>query len=383
MRRLPAGLALSSAVILSACAKPEAHHPPPDASPVTVAGGIAHDETLPVMYRASGTVRGRNTTVLTSKTMGYVRTVRVRSGDRVTAGQPLVDLEANDIRASVARARAALDQSTESKAEAESALVAARANAKVARSSYERSAMLLKDNAIPQQQYDEAEARWHAAQAQEQMAQARVRSVGSAIDEAKAAVGEASATLGYAEIVAPFGGRVLERRVDPGALAAPGTPLLVIADEGSLRVEAAIEESRAGDVEVGDDADVEIDALTKPVLGKVGEIVPNVDVASRAFLVKIDLPAEAGAQRPGTFARVGFHVGSRSRLVVPTTAITPFGALDRVFVIDGGRARLRMITRGASEPPWTEVLSGLAKDERIVVSPPVDLRDGAPVEVKP
>jgi multidrug efflux pump subunit AcrA (membrane-fusion protein) len=383
MRRHPAAVALSVAALSLACAKPEAPHPLPDASPVPVTIATAHDEPLPVAYRASGTVRGRNTTVLTSKATGYVRAVRVRSGDRVAAGQALVDLEANDVRATVARARAGLAQSNESKTEAENALVAARANAKIAKSSFDRAAALLKDSAIPQQQFDEAEARWRSAEAQEQMAQARVRSVASRIDEATAALGEASATLGYAQIAAPFAGRVLERRVDPGALATPGTPLLVLADEAGLRVEAAVEESRADAVNVGDDADVAIDTQPSPLVGKVGEIVPSVDVASRAFLVKIDLPPEAGALRPGTFARVAFHVGTRPRLVVPTVAITAFGALDRVFVVDADRARLRMITRGEADGAWTEVLSGLSPGERVVAPAPLDLRDGTPVQVRP
>lgn len=383
MKSFHVGTLLAFAIAGGACAKSDRHPSTAEASPVVVSVAIAHEEPLPVTYVASGTVRGRNTTVLTSKTMGYVRAVRVRSGDAVTAGQPLLELEANDVRASVARARAALDQSNEAKAEAENALVAARANAKIAKSSFDRTASLFHDNAIPQQQYDEAEARWKSAEAQEQMAQARVRSVGSRIDEASAALGEANATLGYSEIAAPFAGRVLERRVDPGALAAPGTPLLVIADDGALRVEAAVEESRAGDVAVGGDAEVRIDPLAEPIAGKIGEIVPSVDVASRAFLVKIDLPSNAGTLRSGMFARVSFPVGIRARLVVPTTALTSFGALDRVFVVDGARAHLRMVTRGEAVGSWTEILSGLAKDERVVAAPPGDLRDGAPVEVKP
>lgn len=374
---------LPSALLSSACATGEAHHPRPEPSPASVVTATVHEESLPVVYRASGTVRGRTTTEITSKTTGYIRAVRVRSGDRVAAGQPLVELEANDVRASVARARAALERSNGAKAEAENALAAAEANAKVAKSSYDRAAALLDDKAIPQQQYDEAEARWRTAQAQALMAEARVRSVGSTIEEARAALGEVSATLGYAEIDAPFSGRVLERRADPGALATPGMVLLVISDDGTPRVEAAVDESRAGDVKVGDDANVQIDTLAKPVVGRVGEIVPSVEAASRAFLVKVDLPPDAVGLRPGTFARVGFFVGTRPRLVVPTTAVTAFGALDRVFVVDAGRARLRMITRGESDPPWTEVLSGLAKDERVVDSPPLGLRDGTPVTAAP
>lgn len=365
----------------TACAG-EPRHPAPESAAVPVSVAAAHERALSVVYRASGTVRGRTTMVLTSKTMGYVRLVRVHPGDRVTAGQPLVELEANDVRASVARARAGLDQSSQAKAEAENGLEAARAAAMIAQSTHDWMAALLKDNAIPQQQYDEAEARWRGAVAQEQMAQARVRSASSSIDEAKAGLGEAQVTLGYASVVAPFAGRVLERRVDPGTLASPGMPLLVIADEGTLRVEASVEESHLDDVKVGDGASVEIQNMPAPIVGTIGEVVPSVEVDSRAFLVKIDLPAVAGALRPGTFARVSFQVGFRPRLVVPSTAFTSFGALDRVYVIDGARARLRMVTRGEAQGPWTVVLSGLSANEVVVADPPAELRDGTSVEVR-
>jgi RND family efflux transporter MFP subunit len=309
--------------------------------------------------------------------------VHVHSGDPVTAGQRLVELEANDVRSSVARARAGLGQSNEAKAEAESALEATRAAAKLAKSTFDRTSALIKAGAVAQQQYEDAEARWKGAVAQELMAEARVRSVASSIDEARASLGEAQATLGYADIVAPFAGRVLERRVDPGTLASPGMPLLTLADEGTLRVEAAVEESHVYDVKVGDEVTVEIETIGKPLIGKVGEVVPSVDVASRAFLVKIDLPADAGTLRPGTFARVSFRIAVRPRLVVPTTALTSFGALDRVFVLDGGHARMRMVTRGEAQGRWTEVLSGLDPKETVVAAPPADLRDGTPVEARP
>jgi RND family efflux transporter MFP subunit len=366
---------------LAACAS-HAPAPAPEAAPVTLGIATAHLEPLPIVYRASGTVRGRNTAILTSKTTGYVRAVRVRPGDRVAEGQPLVELEANDVRASVARARAGLDQSTEARAAADSALEAARAAEKIAKSTFDRATLLLKDNAIPQQQYDEAEATWRGAVAQEKMAESRVRSVASGIDEARAALGEAQATLGYAQITAPFTGRVLERRVDPGALASPGTPLLVISDEAAPRVEAAVEESYLDLVKIGGDATVEIETLPAPLVGKVGEIVPSVDVASRAFLVKIDLPSDSGPLRTGTFARVSFPIGTKPRLVTPTTALTSFGALDRLFVVDGGHARLRMITRGEAQGPWTEILSGLSAGETVVAAPTADLRDGTPVQVR-
>ena len=69
--------------------------------------------------------------------------------------------------------------------------------------------------------------------------------------------------------------------------------------------------------------------------------------------------------------------------MVPTSAITASGALDRVFVVDQGLARLRMITAGESQDGLTEVLSGLAAGEIVVAAPPPDLVDGRRVEVRP
>lgn len=373
-------------VLTASCAAPRHRPAPAEDPPAAVDVAIAHREPLAAFYRTSGTVRGRNTAVVASKTAGYVRAVKVRPGDLVKAGQSLVDLEANDVRASVARANAALAQSQEARTEADSALVAARAAAKLAKTSYERATSLRQSDAITTQQFDEAEARSQAASAQERMAEARVRTLGSQIAEARAGVGEASAQLGYAAIVAPFAGRVLERNVDPGALATPGAPLLVLSDEGALRVETAVDESHAGAVQLGAGVEVRVDTLPAPLAGTVGEIVPSVDLAARSFVVKIDLP-DAGRLdpplRPGAFARVDFRVGSVDTLVVPTPALTRFGALDRVFVVSQDRAHLRMVTCGEAQGSFTEILSGLEANEVIVAAPAASLRDGARVKVNP
>jgi RND family efflux transporter MFP subunit len=203
----------------------------------------------------------------------------------------------------------------------------------------------------------------------------------SGIEEATAALADAQATLGYAKIVAPCSGRILARRIDPGALASPGTPLFVLADEGIVRIEAPVPESRAAAVAIGDEVTVEVGFAEKTLTGKVGEIVPSVDVASRAFLSKIDLPAGTEHLRPGTYVRVSFPVGAERALVVPTTAISSFGALDRVFVVEGNAARLRMIARGESQGLFTRVLSGLSPNETVVAVPASELRDGSLIEV--
>lgn len=377
--RLRARFVVPLIAVAAACGHPE-HAVDPPGPPVPVAIATAHEESLPELYRASGTVRGRTTIALTSKVSGYVRAVRVGAGDSVAAGQLLVELEANESRAGVGRQRAELAHAIDGRAEATSSLEAARAAEELARTSRDRVAKLFETGAVARQALDEAEAQARSAAAQLSAAEARVRGASSAIEVARAALTQGEVSLDYARVVAPFAGRVVERRVEPGALASPGMTLLVIDDGGRPRVETNVEESRAAAIRIGDAVTVEIGAQA-PLTGTVGEIVPSVDVASRSFVVKVDLPGGASGLRPGTFARVAFATGARARLVVPTTAITSLGALDRVLVAEGGRARLRMITRGEVRGPWTEVLSGLSAGEQVVVDPAA-VRDGAPVEVR-
>jgi RND family efflux transporter MFP subunit len=370
-------LLVVAATAFVGCNKPEGSSPSSVGRPIPVELTTAHEEPLDALYRTSGTVRGRTTAVLTSKTVGYVRSVDVRAGDRVKAGQVLAVLEANDSSASVRRAHAGFDQSMEARAEAENAVAAAEAALRIAQTTHGRIAALHASEAVSQQEFDESQARLQAATAQAEMARARLRMSGSRISQAKAEVGEAQAALDYSRIVAPFAGQVIERRVEPGVLASPGMPLLVLEQEGRVLVEAPVEESRASSVTLGDTVKVEIEALGKPVVGRVGEIVPTVDVASRAFLVKVDLPPELVGLRPGMFARVSFRVGRKTPLVVPASAITRSGALDRLFVAEGDRVRLRMVTLGEAQGDWTEVLSGLAVGERVVASPAPGIADGA------
>ena len=72
------------------------------------------------------------------------------------------------------------------------------------------------------------------------------------------------------------------------------------------------------------------------------------------------------------FARVSFRVGVRPRLVVPRVAVTSLGALDRVLVVAGDHLRLRIVTLGEAQGPWTEVLSGLAPGEKVALAPAPD-----------
>jgi RND family efflux transporter MFP subunit len=187
---------------------------------------------------------------------------------------------------------------------------------------------------------------------------------------------------GYAEIKAPFAGLVLARRVEPGALSAPGVPLVDVEQTGNYRLEAIVEESRLGAVKQGAMTTVTVDAIATPLTGRVVEIAPAVDPGSRAFVARIDLPANP-ALRGGLFGRARFSTGTRQVLAVPRAAVETQGQLQSVLVEEGGFARARLVSLGAAREETIEVLSGLRSGDRLILPRPAGLVDGAPVEVRP
>ena len=356
--------------------KVEAHGAPVPVQIVTVTA-----ESWPEQYQAMGTVRARTAAVLSSKVMGYVREVRRNIGDQVAAGQLLVVLDAADLEANYRRADAGREEARSAIPEAENGVAAARANLELARVTFKRMGDLFASKSISNQEYDEAAARLKAAEAGYAMAESKRVQLTSRIAQADQERSAAEIQRGYAQLRAPFAGVVTAKSVEPGNLATPGAPLMTIERQGAYRLEVPVEESRLSLIRKGSKVTVMLDALDRTIETKIGEVVPSVDAASRAYLVKIDLPA-IPQLRSGLFGRARFVVGSRTVLAVPASAVTDRGQVESVFVVENGVARMRLVTLGAKIADRAEVLSGLSDGEPIISPIPDALSDGAKVETR-
>ncbi len=198
---------------------------------------------------------------------------------------------------------------------------------------------------------------------------------------AEQAVEAARTWVAYAEIRAPFTGVVVERRIEAGDMAAPGTPLFVIEDLARVKVEAQLAESRAAALLPGQVVEVEVpSAGAAPWAGTIDAVLPAADPGSRTFTVRVLLDNAERRLRSGMFARVRFLGGSEPVTTVPETAVVRRGPLAFVFVVAGdGVARIRWITLGSTRQHAVVVASGLTPGESIVVDPPADLADGTRV----
>jgi multidrug efflux system membrane fusion protein len=379
---LPRRVAVSAAVVLiplASCSSAREPVAKPAGEPIAVQTAAVTLTEVDDAYRASGTVRARYTAAIAAKIVASIREVRVQSGDRVKPGQVLIVLDSRDLDASLRRAEAALAEAKNALAETENAAAAARAQLDLARTTHQRFEDLLAKRSVSRQEFDESAARLRGAEAAVAMAEAKRRQVAARIEQAEAEAAAAKIALGYATLTAPFAGLVVERRADPGSLATPGTPLLVVEQEDGLRLEAALDESRLALARAGKSVPVELDGLDRTVTGRVAEIIPAVDPATRTLTVKIDLPPTPGL-RAGMFGRAAFPAGKRRVLLVAAGAVMERGQIQSVYVVERDTARLRLVSLGAAYGERREVLSGLAAGEKVILNPPAALADGGRVQ---
>lgn len=350
LRLAVAGVAL---VAVAGCSdSPHAELATPE--PVRARTEVAERREVAETIELQGTVEAERKSSLAARVMATVSSVPVEEGDRVTPGQTLLTLDAGTSEAQVAQARGAV-------AQAEAALALARRN-------HERFEALAAEDAASELEAD--------------MARSQLRQAEGAVEQARAALAAASDVAGDTRLTAPFAARVADRLVDPGDLAAPGRPLIVLESEASRRLVVAVPESafsRAG-LQLGDSVAVAIDARPGLSLrGTVAVIGAGADPSTHAVRVEILLPAEGIAT--GAAGRAWLPVGRRDAVVAPADAVMRRGGLERVVVVTAeGTTATRIVTTGDSFDGAVEVLSGLDGGETLLLGLAAPPPTGSPVE---
>jgi multidrug efflux system membrane fusion protein len=335
-------------------------------------------QAVPEFYEASGTVRSATTSVLSAQIGGTVLEVRVRAGDRVRRGQVLAVLDDRSPRAQLGAAQAGVEEASQGLAEVDQALQAAAADRQFAEATYRRYQGLLEKNSVSRQEFDGAEARYKAALANERAAQAKKKQVEARGQQARSQQESAQTQFSYSRVTSPLDGVVTAKMVDAGTVVMPGTPLLTVEDTTRYRLEASLSERYLPKVSAGMAASVRTEHATLD--GRVVEIVPSADVASRSFLVKVELPPDCGC-RSGEYGTASFAVGEEKRLTVPRAAVIERGELEGLFVVNAqGSAEFRLVKTGKPRGERVEIVSGLAENERVATTQLDKLRDGARVE---
>jgi multidrug efflux pump subunit AcrA (membrane-fusion protein) len=395
MNRIKIVASLIPLLLIVSCSKEQ---PTPEVKPIVqgIRMQTVQSTSVDDYYEAVGTVKARNSSVIASRIMGSVINVHVREGDRVRQGQPLIEIESRDAgiqlqkaQAGVRQARNSLDEVERGINAAEAALSAARANETLAAATLNRYRKLIERRSVSPQEFDEVQAKHDVARAETERAdrllqatKARRNQMLAQIQQAEADVADARVYVSYARINSPMSGIVVGKQIEVGSMAMPGAPLLTIETETNYQLEAAVEETQLGKIQLHDQARVRIEALGNQELTcSVVEIVPTSDPNSRSYIVKLGLPQPSTGQlRSGLYAKAQFISGQRQALTIPQSAVTERGQLVGVFVVDNsGVARLRLIKTGKVFGQTVEVLSGLNAGEQIVVDGLSSIQDGTRV----
>jgi RND family efflux transporter MFP subunit len=316
-------------------------------------------------YETAGTVRARNTSIIASRIMAAVMAVNVKEGDSVKAGQLLMILDDGDAAQRVSGAEAGYK-------EAEKTFEAAGQESKLATITYQRYSRLYDDKVISRQEMDQIETKKRIADIEYERMSEGVTRAGALLNEAKV-------HHAFTRVTAPLSGIVSARKVDAGTMAAPGMPLLIVEDTSRFRVDAYIDERLSGKLKPGMSVSLRFDVTKEQMTGKIAEVVPAIDAATRTYLVKIDV--DGWFLKPGLYARVLIPEGKKETLLVPQTAVVERGQLLGVYAVDEeGVIAYRLVRTGKTYDRQVEVLSGLKPGDSIISDGVDKARDGGVVK---
>lgn len=317
-------------------------------------------------YEAVGTIRPRTEASIESRVMAQVMDVKVGPGDPVQKDQPLVILDSRQFDSRLDQARQGLKSAVAAKKQAEQSVAAARAAFSQAQADYRRIKTYYESQAATQQQLEAARSAYLQAEAGLKRAREGLTGSDAQIKQAQEVVREAEIALDYATLNAPEAGEVLKRMVEPGDMALPGKPLLILQTSGNLRLEAYVREGLIDRVKTGTRLPVEIRTLASKIEATVEEIIPYADPQTRTFLVKAAVPSRPGLY-PGMFGKLLIPVREHSAVLIPKAAIRNVGQLELILVKEHDGWRSRFIKTGKTIDDKVTVISGLSGDETIGV----------------
>jgi RND family efflux transporter MFP subunit len=294
---------------------------------------------MPVTSESVGTVRAEHIATVTARVVATILQMRVSAGQRVAKGEVLLELDDRDLRSRLEQAREAVRASDVTFAQAQS--------------NYKRDKPLFEQRVISAYDFEQTETSLKSAQVN--------------LDRLRQAQHEAEVSLSYTVIRSPFDGVVVDKLAEAGELAAPGKPLLSMYQQDRLWLEASVPEEQLARIRVGQAYTVRIDALERTVRGRIAEIVPASDPATRTVLARVRLEDPRGLL-PGMFGRLLVPEPPQQVLTIPANAVKRVGQLTTVDVVQQGRVERRTVQLGRAIRAEVEVLSGLAPGDVIVVA---------------
>ena len=340
-----------------------------------------------------GTLAAEDQVTVSSEVDGVVRQIRADLGDRVRAGQTLVELDREKLQYSVDEQRAAYarsltrygaaDVKTLPKVDDTPDVRRAAAELAQARQGFERATELHRRQLISQQTLDDAETALRLKTAAYDSALQEGKNLRTDIDASGAAMKRAERNLEDASIRAPFDGYVQQRMVSLGELVKAQMPVMTVVRVDPLKLLAEIPERMAPWIKVGQPLSLKVDAFPeKQFTATVSRISPAVNTQTRTFAFEALAPNAEALLKPGTFARVRLETSLVEQvLTIPYAAMQYRYGVYRAFAVEGDKLEARELKTGDRVGDRMEILDGLTRTDRVATTDVDTLTDGMKVAV--
>jgi len=315
------------------------------------------------------------------KLSGIANTVTVDVGDHVRDGQLLVQIDTKELNAQLEVAEAAGTTVKDQASQAKIGIESARLNLDMAQKNYDRMSALFKEKAVTQSALDDASSRLDLAKASFDNANKQYSNVsGAGVAQAEAQANLIRVQISNSTIRSPISGTVVSRNINTGELAAPGMPLMSIADTDHLKFQGNASQDEIVLLKVGDSVTLTVDGLSGlRYEGKITQIGPIAAATGQYFPLTVSIVKD-GKLLAGMTAKAMLTLTSPQGVIVPPAAVASEGGKTYVYVIGpDGKASKRVVELGIASADAVLVVSGVEAGETVAVSGLGMLADGMEV----
>ncbi len=351
-------------------------------TPVTVK--VVKPSLLSASVQYTGSIHPYQEVTVYPRIAGQLTNYSVYPGDKVTSGQPLATLDAAEKLTQVAEAAAQADSmETELEAsqievnEQRQEIARLKAELEYQEKKRDRYALLVKEGAISQDQYDientkakTAQAALKTAQVKIRRLEAQVRSARSNVKQARAKSATASIMKGYTKIQSPIAGIVQERMVDPGVVVQPSMGILKIGDYQRVRLRANVSQRDAAKIQVGTPIVAKVPGSNvKEITASITSIFPQTNDNTRTVTIEAVVNNPGNQLLSGQFLEMQIITERQpNALSVPQSALTQFKDKTAVWVVDGETALRKTVNTGLVSGEQIEITSSLKPGDMVITS---------------
>jgi RND family efflux transporter MFP subunit len=329
----------------------------------------------------NGSLAAYDRVTVSTKVPGRLQTISVDLGSTVRKGQVIAQLEQQDYKLRVQQAEAALAQARARlglspdggddrvSAEETGTVRQAKAVLEDAKLKRDRAARLVQQGITPRAEYESVDSEYKVALSRYQDALEEIRNRQGLLAQRRSELALAKQQLADTVVYAPMDGVVQEKKSSSGEYLAAGAPVVDLVKMDPLRLRVDVSERDSHNVRLGQSVRVSVEGDPNSYLGYIKRLSPTISEQNRVLSVEADV-RNNGQLRPGTFVKAEIVTNQTATAVtVPSNALVTFAGIDKVILVENGKAVEKAVTVGRRGDNWIEIKAGVNIGQSVVVNP--------------